>query len=597
MPPKPDKQLQGRIGLRRAWFDIAIFTIVLNALLLVPSLYMMQVYDRILPAASITTLVYLSLIAAAALALLAAIDIVRSLYCQRVAIVLDRELAEPAFIASINSPRAESGDTQPLRDLSTVRTFVASKGLANLMDLPFAPLFLLLLAFIHPILSLVTLFGAIALIILVIVNQAVAHKASARAQETSVTANLLAQSLVRNADTIRGMGMVDNVMQMWGNHFAQAARSQDSATGLTSTFAGISKVIRMALQMAILGAGAVLVRRGEMTGGMIFASSMISGRALQPIDQLVAGWRQVFDARKAWQRLNETLAADQQGQQKRLELPEPTGKISVRELVWMPPQAQGLAAVLKRLSFDIGAGEAIAILGPSGAGKSTLARLLAGIGAPSAGSISLDGADYRTWNTRQLGRNVGYLAQEVQLLPGTIAQNIARFDLSAGDEEVTTAASNAEAHALILGQRQGYQSVITSSGSSLSGGTKQRIGLARAFFRQPRVLILDEPNANLDAEGEAALEKALVHAKSSGTTVVIVTHRPSIVLQCDRAIILKDGVIDTIGTAADILKSLSPRRIRQGLAGNTSDRPEAPVQIGAVAGGTRSGTLGVPEEA
>ncbi|MBB6488512.1 type I secretion system permease/ATPase [Rhizobium lusitanum] len=590
-------QLRDRLGLRRAWIEIAIFTIVVNALLLVPSLYMMQVYDRILPAASITTLIYLSLIATAALALLAVLDIVRSFYCQRVAVSLDRELGEAAFVASMNSPRAESGDTQPLRDLSTVRTFVASKGLANLVDLPFVPFFLVLLLFIHPILSLVTLAGAIGLIILVIINQAVAHKAGLRAQEASVTANLLAQSFVRNADTVRGMGMTDNILHVWGNHFAQAARSQDSAAGSASTFAGISKVIRMALQMAILGTGAVLVMRGEMTGGMIFASSMISGRALQPIDQLVAGWRQVFDARKAWQRLKETLSSDQMGQQRRIELPEPSGQISVRDLVWAPAQTQGAAPVLKRLNFDIAAGEAIAILGPSGAGKSTLARLLAGIGTPTGGSLSLDGADYRTWNTRQFGRNVGYLAQDVQLLPGSIAQNIARFDPSASDDEVTTAAGNAEAHTLILGQRQGYQTVISSSGSSLSGGTKQRIGLARAFFRKPRVLILDEPNANLDAEGEAALEKALLHAKSSGTTVVIVTHRPSIVLKCDRAMIVKDGAIETIGAAADILKSLSPRRIRQAPVGDAVDRPVLPSQIGGAAHDATPGALGVSEDA
>lgn len=577
--PALQNSFKSRVHLRRAWLEVAIFTIVINALLLVPSIYMMQVYDRILPAASITTLVYLSLIAAAALALLALTDIVRSVYCQRVAVMLDRELAEPAFVASMNSPKADAGDTQPLRDLATVRTFVASRGLANLVDLPFAPVFLVLLLFVHPILSLVTLIGGIALVILVIINQKVAHKANMKAQEATVTATLLAQSLVRNADTIKGMGMVDNVMRMWGGHFAQATLCQDSAAGLTSTFAGISKVIRMALQMAILGTGAVLVMRGEMTGGMLFASSTISGRALQPIDQLVAGWRQIFDAQKAWQRLEETLASGIQGQQRKIELPEPTGQLSIRDLVWAPAQLQGSAPVLKRLNFDVAAGEAVAIIGPSGAGKSSLARLLAGVGVPSSGTISLDGADYRTWDAGQLGNSVGYLAQEVQLLPGTIAQNIARFDSVADDEEITTAARAAEAHVLILGQRQGYQTNITSSGNSLSGGTKQRIGLARAFFRHPKVLILDEPNANLDAEGEAALEKALVQARAVGTTVVIVTHRTSIAQRCDKVIVLKDGAIETTGPAAEVLKGLASKRIRKSMTddsvGKVHGSPEA----------------------
>lgn len=555
-----------RRRLRRAWVDVAIFSTVINVFLLVPSIYMMQVYDRVLPSASISTLVYLSLIAVGSLAFLALMDMVRAIYCQRVAMSLDRDLGGAAFLASINSPRAERGDTEALRDLSTVRTFIASRGLANLTDLPFAPLFIILLFFVHPVLSFVTIGGAVVMVLLVVANQFAARGMNGKAQEVSVSANLLAQSFARHADTVRGMGMIDHVTGVWGKRFAESSLLQDRASIVNSIFSGSSRTLRMALQLAILGTGAVLVMKGEMTAGMIFASSTISGRALQPIDQLVAGWRQVIEARKAWGRLNTAIATVEDLNEPRVRLPEPQGRVSVKDLVWTPPQTvAGAAPVIKRLNFEILPGEVVALLGPSGAGKSTLARLLAGIVRPSAGTVALDGADYRTWDAHQLGGYIGYLAQDVQLLPGSIAQNIARFDPAATDEGITGAALRAEAHALVTVQKQGYQTVV-SAGNALSGGTRQRIGLARAFYGNPKLLILDEPNANLDADGEAALEKALVQAKEAGTTIVIITHRPAIVLRCDKAMVLRDGAVDAFGPASEVLRRLAGNGARSGPA-------------------------------
>lgn len=524
---------------------------------------MMQVYDRVLPAASVPTLLYLSLIATGALAFLAFMDVIRSVYCQRVALALDRELGGTAFLASINSLKAENGDIQALRDLSTVRTFIASRGLANLVDLPFAPLFMLLLYFVHPILCLVTVSGAAVMVLLVVANHFTARATGGKAQEAATIANLLAQAFTRNADTLRGMGMLGNVTEVWGKRFAESAILQDKAAIINSSFSGGSRALRMALQLAILGAGAVLVMRGEMTAGMIFASSTISGRALQPIDQLVAGWKQVADARKSWGRLDTAIATIEEGQVPRLRLPDPKGAIAAKDLVWTPSQtgtaSSGTPPIIKRLNFEIAPGEAVALLGPSGAGKSTLAKLLAGILRPTSGSMALDGADYKTWDPQQLGSNIGYLAQDVQLLPGSIAQNIARFAPSATDESITDAASRAEANTLVMSQRQGYQTLVTPVGSTLSGGTRQRIGLARAFYGNPKVLVLDEPNSNLDAEGEAALEKALMHARAAGTTIIIVTHRPAIVLRCDKAIVLREGNVEAYGPAAEILRRLAGR--------------------------------------
>jgi PrtD family type I secretion system ABC transporter len=574
--------------LHRAWIEIAIFSVLLNALLLAPSLYMIQVYDRVLPAASVPTLVYLSIIAAAALLLMALLDIVRSIYCQRVGLSLERHLGEPAFLASLSSSRAEHGEIQPLRDLGTVRTFIASRGLANLTDLPFAPLFIILLYFIHPTLSLVTIAGAAILVVIVIVNQYVARRSITQSLEESRIANTFAQAFARNADTIRGLGMTKNVADVWGHHFAESAISQDRATNLNSVFAGISRTCRMALQLAILGAGAALVMAGELTGGMIFASSIISGRALQPIDQLIAGWKQIFEAKAAWGRLNAATIAGEARQVDRIHLPSPQGKITIKDLVWTP-QGAGAAPVIKRISFEALPGEAIAILGPSSAGKSTLAKLLAGVLRPTSGAISLDGADYRTWDENQLGSQIGYLPQEVHLLPGTIAANISRFSPAAHDDSIVGAAQRAEAHELIAAQKDGYQTQLSPSGTLLSGGVRQRIGLARAFFGDPKVLILDEPNSNLDAEGEAAFDRAIAQAKAAGHTILIVTHRPGIVFRCDKALVMREGALELFGPAAEVLQRLSDA-VRTGSkspgGGKTASAAVARLKPPTVIGGT-----------
>ncbi|MBY3169902.1 type I secretion system permease/ATPase [Rhizobium laguerreae] len=553
-----------RSHLRRAWVEVIFFSILINLFLLVPSIYMMQVYDRVLPSASIPTLVYLSLIALGALIFLATLDAVRAVYCQRVALSLDKHLGEDAFIASISSPKAAIGDIQPLRDLATTRSFVASKGLANLIDLPFAPIFAVILYFIHPVLCLVTVAGAAVMILMVVASHYAARSAAGKAQEAAVAANLLAQAFTRNRETVQAMGMIGHVTERWGRRFADAANLQDSASAINAIFAGSSRTLRMVLQLAILGTGAVLVLQGQMTAGMIFASSTISGRALQPIDQLVAGWRQIVDARKASKRLGSVIASAKEHQADRLILPEPEGRLTVKNLFWSPTHARAdaSAAIIKDVSFDLKPGHALAILGPSGSGKSSLARLLAGVAQPTGGAIALDGADYPTWDRSQLGGYIGYLAQDVQLLPGSIAENIARFDASVSDADVTEAASHAQAHALITGLKQGYQTTIEAAGGSLSGGMRQRIGLARAFFGNPKLLILDEPNSNLDAEGEAALEKALVQAKARGTTAIIVTHRPAIVFKCDKALVLRNGSVDAFGPASEILQRLSGAKPR-----------------------------------
>lgn len=545
--------------LGNAAASVLFFSLLLNATLLVPPLYMLQVYDRVLPSNSRDTLLYLTLIAVAALIFMATLEIVRSLVSQRAAARLDRSLGPAAFKAALTSPRADLGDIQSIRDLATVRSFIASRGLANLIDLPFVPFFLIILYLIHWALFLLTVVGAVILILIVVANQLSSKEANAAATEQATLANLTAQAFVKAADSINAMGMTRSAIETWGSRFADATNLADDAGARNAIYSALSRVLRMLLQLAILGFGAYLVLEQQMTAGMIFASSIISGRALQPIDQLIAGWKQTADAHKAIKRLNKSLAAYDTDIQK-VKLPPPAGAISAREILWSPSnRSPGAAPVIRRLSFDIRAGETVAIVGPSGAGKSTLSRLIAGAIRPTGGQLSLDGADYLTWDATQFGEQIGYLAQDVQLLPGTVAQNIARFDPDAANELIVAAAQRAQAHELIMSLQDGYQTMIGgASGSGISGGTRQRIGLARAFFGDPKVLILDEPNANLDAEGDLALDRAIAGAKKATTTVILVTHRLSIASRCDKVMLLRNGTIEGFGPTAETLGQLRP---------------------------------------
>lgn len=549
-----------RSAFRRSVIDLGLFSTVVNVLALTSPLFLIQVYDRVLPSSSIETLVYLTIIAFLAFAFLGLLEVIRAIYAVRMAAKLDSELGAAAFVNVVAATGREPGDIQPLRDLATVRGFVASRGTPVLFDLPFSPVFAALLYLLHPLLFLMTTIGAIVILLLVFLNQYMNKKASQFAQERITSANLTAQMFSRNAETVRAMGMTNNVSEVWGRQFAAATAAADGSLVVNAIFGGISRSIRMILQMAILAVGATLVLKGQMTAGMIFASSILSGRALQPLDQLVGIWKQAMDARSAWSRFEKVIEAGNVDSRKLL-LPNPAGDIAVRDLLYVSPDAGAdPEPILKRLSFTIAAGESVAVVGPSRAGKSTLARLLTGAVAPTAGSITIDGADLRTWDAVQLGGLIGYLSQDVQLLPGTIAANISRFEPDAADEAVVAAARAAHANDLILSQAKGYQTPIGPGSDNLSGGERQRIGLARAFYGSPRLLVLDEPNANLDSEGEAALGRALRDAKARGVTVIIVTHRISIATTCDRILVMKNGRIDDFGPTDEVARRAQSER-------------------------------------
>lgn len=548
--------MTGPSGLRpvflRAIADVGVFSLLINILLLVIPLYLLQVYDRVLPSSSVETLVYLSAIAVLALAFLGLLDAIRAVYTQRVAATVDRKLGASTFAISLGARYA--GGLSPLRDLASVCAFIRSRGVAVLFDLPFAPVFLALLYLIHPVLFWVTVAGAVLLLFLVVANQLAIGRNDALSAERSALASQAEQAFARNAETLRAMGMVRNASLVWGRHVAAALTFHDRSSSANAIFSGASRALRMVLQLAILGAGAWLVLQGQMTAGMIFASSLVSSRALQPLDQLIGAWRQIADARRAWTRLEKALAM-RPAEPRKLILPDPAGAICVQDVFFMAPNAKpGTEPILKRLNFAIGAGQALAIVGPSGAGKSTLARLLVGAAQPTGGSIRIDGADLRTWDEGQLGKHVGYLAQEVELFPGSIAQNVARFDPQADDAAIVEAARRAQVHELILAQRDGYQTMIGPSDRALSGGERQRIGLARAFYGNPRLLVLDEPTSHLDGSGEAALEAVLSAARAAGVTVVVITHRPAIAAACDRVMLLRGGMVEAFGPGDEVLR-------------------------------------------
>nr|HMQ57757.1 ATP-binding cassette domain-containing protein [Rhizobiaceae bacterium] len=427
-----------RARISRAFTELAIFSFVSNLLMLVMPLYMLQIYDRVLTSASIDTLIYISMIAGAALLLLGVVEVVRSIYAARVAARLDLDIGPNALIASMESPRAALGDIQPVRDLTAVRSFINSKSLFALFDLPFAPLFIGLTWFIHPTLFWMSAIGAVVLCFIAIANQWATAKAGKEAGEHGMAAMISAQSFVRSAETLRAMGMVENAIRAWGKNEAPHLQLQDGVAKINSFFAGISKTLRMALQVGILGVGGYLVLIGEMTPGMIFAASLISGRGLQPIDQIIGGWKQFVETWRAWKRLDKaTVQLQARKEMDRTELPEPKGQLEAENIVYFTPNsAPGADPLLKRISFRLEPGEALAIIGPSGAGKSTLARVLVGAVQARTGVVRLDGADTRNWEPEKLGRHIGYLAQEADILPGTIAQNIARFDPDANSEDV-----------------------------------------------------------------------------------------------------------------------------------------------------------------
>jgi ATP-binding cassette subfamily C protein/ATP-binding cassette subfamily C protein EexD len=526
----------------------------INLLILTTSIYMLQVYDRVLPGHSLSTLHYLTIITVAALLAMGLFELLRSRTLVRVSSWIDRVLSPLVFARGLeNAVRGAAYRTEGVRDLSTVCKFLAGGGILALCDAPWMPIFLGFIFLLHPLLGLVACIGAVVLFALAVANNIVTRDPLKRANAAANRGFRAAESAVRNAEVIDGMGMIGALRSRWDRGNAEVLELQERASDRASWISAGARTFRMILQVAILGVGAWLVLANELTPGAMIAASIIMGRALSPVEQAIGTWKNVIGAREAWQKLS-ALLQEPPLHGSGMALPAPKGEISVENVSYTPPGAKH--PVIRNVTFRIGAGETLAMIGPSAAGKSTLARLLVGIHAPEKGAVRLDGADVHSWNRERFGYYVGYLPQDVELFPGTVRENIARMSEEPNAEAVVTAATLAGVHEMILRLPKGYDTEIGEQGAILSGGQRQRIGLARALYGRPAVLVLDEPNSSLDTAGEQALQDAIQAMKELGTTVIVIAHRPSLMVHIDKVVLLRDGRVEIFGERNIVLAQI-----------------------------------------
>lgn len=537
---------------RRSLAGVFVFSLGINVLMLAGPLYMLQVYDRVLTGNSVETLIGLTIFVVGAYGFQAALEIIRGRIVARSADVFDGELQDRAHDALLKNAAHgnATGAAGPLRDIDQIRNFIMSPGPIAMLDSPWVPVFLFICFLIHPWLGLVALAGALVLLGLALLTERASRPISKVLAGESNRRALALEARRRSAESIMAMGMGPAMTARWKtNHdrFASALRRSSDVVG---GFGSISKVVRLLLQSAILGLGAFLVIRQELTSGAMIAASIMMGRGLAPIEGAISQWRGFIGARQSYRRLREAL--DKTAPAPQTALPAPHRSLKIEGLAIAPP---GVAEpAIENLNFSLESGEALGIVGPSGVGKSTLARVLVGIWQGSAGTVRLDGAELDQWRAEDLGPHIGYLSQSVEIFDGTISENIARLELEPDSEAVIRAAKAAGAHEMILQLPFGYDTNAGEWGSSLSAGQRQRVGLARALYKEPALVVLDEPNSNLDHQGELALLSAIKEATERGAMVVLITHKIGLLSACQKALILAGGEQKAFGPRDEILK-------------------------------------------
>ncbi|HEX9491023.1 MAG TPA: type I secretion system permease/ATPase, partial [Stellaceae bacterium] len=540
---------------RGAFGIIMAFSLAINLLMLATPLYMMQVFDRVLSSRSGDTLVMLTLITVLAIGVLALLDAIRSQMLVRIGNWLDDRLGPTVFAgalrAALRSDPARA--SQGLRDLGTMRGFITGPTVTPLLDAPWAPIFIIALFALHPMLGLIGLGGGVVLFGLALINEFVTKQPLRRANLAASKTHQRAEAALRNAEVIRAMGMGEGVLRLWRRDSAGTHEAQRAAGTRGGVILALSKFFRLLVQTVILGAGAWLVIHQEASAGAMFASSFLLGRALAPVENAISTWKSLVAARLAHRRLDELVSA-LPDEAKGMELPRPVGELVIERLVFVPPGAD--EPTLRGVGFELAPGEVLGIIGPSAAGKSTVARLIAGTWSPTAGKVRLDGADIAVWHDSGGSQHVGYLPQDIELFAGTVRDNIARLG-DASPTAVIEAAKLVGLHEIIMRLPRGYNSEIGEAGLRLSGGQRQRIGLARAVFGRPRLVVLDEPNASLDHEGEEALHHAIARLKEMGTTVVMIAHRPSVLGLADKLLVLRNGTVDAYGSRAEVIAKLN----------------------------------------
>jgi len=562
---------------RRTLYGLAAFSCVINLLALAPSLYMLQVYDRVLASRNQTTLLMLTFLVLGLFILSALLEFIRSTVLVRIGNRFDMTLSTRVFTAAFERSLVGAGGSpsQAVADLANVRQFLAGHSLIAFFDAPWTPIYIAVTYMVHPILGYLALAGSIILCILAYITNAATQKPLAQANQASVAAGQFANNHLRNAEVIESMGMLPGLRSLWLGQHRRVLALQTLASDRSSRISSLTRFVRLSLQALSLGAGAMLVIDGSITAGMMIACSILMGRALGPVESAIGSWRQLLGARIAYERLDELLkAAPPRG--KHISLPRPTGRLDVENVFAAAPGSHDV--ILKGLSFSINSGEVVGVIGPSASGKSSLARLLVGVWQANRGSVRLSGADIFQWNKDELGLHLGYLPQDIELFEGSIADNIARFGEHA-DQAIIQAAQRAGVHDMILRLPNGYDTRLGVDGASLSGGQKQRIALARAMYGEPSLVVLDEPNSNLDDVGEVALLQSVNDMKRRGVTVVVVTHRMNILACVDKLLVLRSGVLAMQGPREEVLKTLRENQVRAVAGSAMQDKPHGGLQV------------------
>ena len=552
MKGKEPSELAQVLGKSRsAFIGAGVFSFFINLLMLVSPLYMLQIYDRVLASRNETTLWVLTFVAVSLIIVYAALETMRSRVLVRISGKMDSLLNARVFTAlfksAVRGPGGGSG--QAIRDLDSVRDFLTGQGLFAFFDAPWMPLYLGAIFLIDPLLGWVATAGGVTLFSLAVLTEIATRDTLSEASAANMRAGHFVEVSLRNVEAIEAMGMVPAMLRRWQGRRAKMLQLQSLASDRAGVITALSKFTRVVLQIAILGFGAYLVIHDHITAGLMIAASIMMGRALAPVEIAVGSWKHFLTARSAYDRLNALLKAVP-AQRDFMHLPPPRGVLQVEQAIVVPPGAT--VPALRGVGFNVAAGDIVGIIGPSAAGKSTLARLLVGVWPPYSGKVRIDGADINTWDRERLGPYIGYLPQDVELFEGTIAENIARFGEVDADQ-VILAAQRAGVHELILKLPAGYDTHIGPGGQTLSGGQRQRVGLARALHGDPAIIVLDEPNSNLDNDGEAALARTVADLKARKRTTLVITHRPSLLASVDYIMVMREGLIEKFGPRDEIL--------------------------------------------
>ena len=578
--PNPKNEIAAVLQtFRRAFYTVGTFSAISNLLMLVPSLYMLQVYDRVLGSRNEITLLMLTLLMLGAYAMMGGLELMRSFVLIRVGAKFDMQLNKRVYTAAFEQNLKAAGGNagQSLMDLTNIRQFLTGNALFAFFDAPWFPVYLIVIFFFEPSLGFFALGGTVVLVILAVVNERITRAPLKDANAMAISASNLATNNLRNAEVIEAMGMLPNLITRWFKLHGKFLNLQAQASEKAGSISAVTKFVQTSLQSLVLGFGALLVLENKITPGMMIAASILVGRALAPVQQVIGVWKSWSTTRSAFDRLNGLLEANPV-RPAGMALPKPLGNLQVEQLTASPPGVQ--TPVIKGLNFAINAGDVLGIIGPSGSGKSTLARLLVGVWPAVMGKVRLDGADIYQWNKGELGPNIGYLPQDIELFSGTISENISRFgEIDA--EKVVQAAKMAGVHEMILHFPKGYDTVLGDGGAGLSGGQRQRLGLARAMYGDPSLLVLDEPNSNLDDMGEAALVNAIQSLRQRGKTVILITHRNSAISVTNKLLLLRDGVLTMFGPTNQVLAALQEQAQKQIAAQQAAQQQAAQAQQAA----------------